>query len=93
MSASPPLGEITDFLEVLKIPQHASVMLALGYDDVDEFEAFEDDALERMRTAPLEKDVPPGHVDKIVRAVRGRQKVPEAVSPAAALVALLGGRE
>ena len=25
----------------------------------------------------------PGHVDKIVRAVRGRQEVPEAVSPAA----------
>ena len=81
MSASPPTGEITDFLKVLNIPQHASVMLALGFDDVDEFEAFEDDALDRMRTALLEKDVPPGHVDKIVRAVRGRQKVSEAVYP------------
>ena len=33
MSVEPP-ADLIDFLRLLKIPQHAAVMLALGYDDV-----------------------------------------------------------
>ena len=58
-------------------------MLALGYDDVDQFASFEPEDMERMRTALLQKEVPAGHVDKIVRAVKACRPLPEAVYPSA----------
>ena len=82
MAAEPP-ADLCDFLRLLKIPQHAAVMLALGFDDVDEFAFFEPEDVERMRTALLGKEVPAGHVDKIVRAVKARRPLPPAVYPSA----------
>ena len=62
-------------------------LLKLGYDDVDDFPNYDEAALQGLRDNMATEGVPPGHVDKVVRAInklREAQQVgPPPVSGAA----------
>ena len=56
-------------------------MLALGFDDVEDYENMEDGELQNLRKALLSNNVPEGHVGKIVRAIKARRPAHVDVAP------------
>ena len=44
-------------------------LVKLGYDDVDDFANYDDAALQRLRDNMATECIPPGHADKVVRAI------------------------
>jgi hypothetical protein len=89
MAASPTFSEVlapaelTAFLSQVKVPQYATAMCELGFEDVDDFKNYDVTSIERMRQALLSKSVPEGHVNKIMRGVEALAVVvqPPGVSP------------
>ena len=68
------LTPLRSFLKPLKLEQHRDVMNAAGYEDVDDFSTFSSDDVAVMRDALASKGVPPGHVQKIVKAIQSRME-------------------
>lgn len=61
-------------------------MEAAGYDDPDDFSAMTDEEVSSCRSELEKRGVPPGHVGKIVRALRQSPGAPVAPAPAPATV-------
>ena len=64
--------ELRAFLGEIKLEKHVAAMVQAGYDDVDFLKDLDADSLERLRVALTAKEVPDGHVDRIVHHVKGR---------------------
>ena len=53
------------------MPQYESIFLEIGYDDVEDLPNFSERSLEMMQAALEKEAIPAGHVEKILRLVRG----------------------
>ena len=71
--------DLNTFLTGIKLEKHAETMLQLGYDDVSDFQNMTNEDLDTMLAALQDAQVPPGHVSKILRAVKGARDVSELV--------------
>ena len=65
---------VRSFLGKIKLEQHREALKDAGYEDVDDFAEFGADDLAVMKSALADRKVPPGHVQKIVRAIQQRQQ-------------------
>ena len=84
-AAALPPPELTAFLRGIKLQKLDTQLEQLGYDDVDDFENFDEGALKRLRAALEHEKIPAGHIDKLIRAITARRAaaVPQTPPPVA----------
>jgi hypothetical protein len=62
--------ELMAFLAPLKLKEHGSMLVRLGYEDVDDFANYDDDDVTKLEAECGKAGIPTGHCGKLVRAVR-----------------------